>query len=230
MRLLSGSPPFLRRLWAWLASLLWRREPAEIELSEEIFNADLTTKLLNLRRHGWKRGPSAGVVMPRLLFARGAPFDQVVALALDDLYAHARRHTTFSVPRAKPHVVVWPGEDIVGRFTVDDDGFVSITVGAIGGERPEALAVILAHEACHHILGLSGLRGCDTADNERLTDAAMFVCGFGNLYAAGRVHVRHPGFEAHLGYLDENEVDYANRWVAQQLRHRFAAVPARRST
>jgi hypothetical protein len=204
-----------RRLLAWLGQTLGARR--RITLDDELNHADLTHKLLTLRHAGWGRPVARGLVMEALPLPEGMPLEERITVGLDTLYAHARRHTTFAVPRARPRVVIWPGADIVGRFEVDSSGACSVVVGPIGAEDPRALATILAHEACHHILGMSNLRGKHTADNERLTDAAMFMCGFGKLYEEGRVHVSHPGFEAHLGYLSAAEVRFAQRWVEEQL-------------
>jgi hypothetical protein len=59
------------------------------------------------------------------------------------------------------------------QFRVDSDGYVLIDVSPqfVGHDR--ALLAVLAHEACHHILGLSGIRKEAAADNERLTDLAI---------------------------------------------------------
>ena len=49
----------------------------------------------------------------------------------------------------------------------------------------EAARAILCHELCHYVLLASGIREPTTSENERLTDAAMFVAGIGRYFHDG---------------------------------------------
>lgn len=81
----------------------------------------------------------------------------------------------------------------------------------------EALLVTIAHEACHHILDLSSLTNRqDTEQNERATDLAMYICGFGDIARRGyRIALKNSSsfIHMHLGYLKPQEHDYAWAWV-----------------
>jgi hypothetical protein len=124
---------------------------------------------------------------------------------LTALYAHARRwapglDVPFFVPPVRIDVV-----DAAGNFVVDEESYASIGVSARFVGDAAAVRLILAHEACHHILRQSDLeRRDDTSLNEITTDLAMFVCGFGELVLGGHTHVRRyggGGQRVHLGYL-----------------------------
>src|SRR5262249_5158803 len=97
------------------------------------------------------------------------------------------------------------------------DGWVAIDVSAEFASRDPALQVILAHEACHHILDLTGLDDkSDRARTERMTDLAMFICGFGDIVRSGRTSVSQTAscyVRTHLGYLQASDYDYAYDWV-----------------
>lgn len=86
-------------------------------------------------------------------------------------------------------------------------------------ENSDATCLILAHEACHHILLQSGIYfqfKNDVALNERVTDLTMFVCGFGDIVRQGRSFVRSNRGQyvsAHWGYLNGVECDMAYRYV-----------------
>ncbi|CAN5780517.1 hypothetical protein BH09VER1_BH09VER1_17680 [soil metagenome] len=77
--------------------------------------------------------------------------------------------------------------------------------------------VILAHEVCHHILNQSGLADrYDKVRDERLTDAAMFICGFGKIVKLGQTFIQGTasGYQkTHLGYLRPTEYSFAYHWA-----------------
>src|SRR6185312_5325024 len=62
----------------------------------------------------------------------------------------------------------------------------------------------------------SGIRESNVNENERLTDACMFVCGLGSLFLDGykRDLVQGEYRTGHrLGYLTDSEYDFAARYV-----------------
>lgn len=103
-----------------------------------------------------------------------------------------------------------------GQF-VEDDGWVKVEVSAAFERRPMATRAILCHELCHYVLGAGGVRTEDTADNERLTDVAMFVFGLGQVFLAG--YRDQPGMayrDGHrLGYLNDPEYIQVEQEVAR---------------
>jgi hypothetical protein len=139
------------------------------------------------------------------------------------LYSHARKWAPgFQVPFAVPDVK-WGAptldlnrEVIAGAYRVDTDGYVHIDVSPKFYGQSEALLAILAHEACHHILDLSGVRGNTVEEDERLCELSGFICGFGLLTLNGCRVIRNSGparEETHLGYLSIDEYQAAHEWV-----------------
>ncbi len=197
-------------------------------------NRDIEKALATLADRGW--GPRR--IVPReefVLTAASLPTARTaeeMAEVVQQLYHHARKWAPgFEIPFSVPKVIVTPFLDSAGRYGADADGYLSIRVAPEFAGRRTALLAILAHEACHHILDLSGLRGSLTQDVERLTDLAMFVCGFGALVLEGHSLARKVGSSwtsVHLGYLSSDEYQTAQNWVlAVQRIHQ--ADPARSS-
>jgi hypothetical protein len=148
-----------------------------------------------------------------------APGPSVESLreTLQALYRHARRwapglEVPFFVPPIRLDVA-----DAAGDFIVDEESYASVGVAAEFVGNAAAILMILAHEACHHILMQSGLkRADDTALDEITTDLAMFVCGFGELVLRGHSHVHHyggRGSRVHLGYLSSGDYRQAHDYV-----------------
>lgn len=138
--------------------------------------------------------------------------------ALERMYRHARQWAPgLEVPYLIPQVRLSCWIEAAGQFAVDDQGWVSIDVSSEFAASHETLLLILAHEACHHILAQSGLsERRDQRLNERKTELAMFVCGFGELGKAGRSANRlteHGYASVHLGYLTPGEYNFAHEWV-----------------
>jgi hypothetical protein len=81
--------------------------------------------------------------------------------------------------------------------------------------KPQAGIAILCHELCHYILGSNGIREKPTIENERLTDAAMFVFGLGELFMAGYKQVPNSEYRSghRLGYLTDEEYAATARHV-----------------
>jgi hypothetical protein len=136
---------------------------------------------------------------------------------VERLYGHARKWAPgFEVPYGIPKVSVSSRISAAGQYRADRDGYLFIDVAQEFVGRPEAVLAILAHEACHHILDLSGFRARSGEDIERLTDLSSFICGFGELVLSGHSHVRKIGSEwasVHLGYLSVDEYRSAQQWV-----------------
>lgn len=142
---------------------------------------------------------------------------------VEALYSHARRWAPgFEVPWHIPPVTVAPLIETPGQFRVDADGYTHIEVASEYFGRDTAVLAILAHEACHHILGSSRIRRNSREENEKLTDLAIFICGFGDLLLNGYKQALRVGSRwasVHLGYLSDEEYRFANDWVlrVQQL-------------
>lgn len=82
----------------------------------------------------------------------------------------------------------------------------------------KAVRAILAHEVCHYILANSGIRENDFNENEKLTDACMFVCGLGQLFLDGyKREVAHGEYRTghRLGYLTDAEYNFAARYTRE---------------
>jgi hypothetical protein len=105
--------------------------------------------------------------------------------------------------------------NVAGQF-VEQDGWVKIVVGATFFDDRAAAHAILCHELCHYVLEANGIREQSTLENERLTDAAIFVFGLGDIFLAG--YRRSPNTQYRighrLGYLRDDEYGFVNKYVA----------------
>ena len=141
------------------------------------------------------------------------------AQVVEGLIRQARRTAPgFSVPQLIPRVLVVSLPAAAGMFKVDEEGWVTIELGANFFQDKLATQAILAHEVCHYILENSGIRKSDVNQNERYTDLCMFVCGFGEIFLAGyrrdaAQRDYRPGHR--LGYLTDAEYQFAQRYVMQ---------------
>ena len=104
-----------------------------------------------------------------------------------------------------------------GQF-VEQDGWVKIVVGEEffknkNRRQPRYCAI----ELCHYVLEANGIRERLTLENERLTDAAIFVFGpVKYFFAAIRKVVTQSISRPSLKHLDEQEyrfVDHHARWL-----------------
>jgi hypothetical protein len=133
------------------------------------------------------------------------------------LIRHARRTVPgFNVPHMIPRVLVVSLPAAAGMFKVDDEGWVTIELGANFFQDKLAAQAILAHEVCHYILENSGVRKKDVYVNEQYTDLCMFVCGFGEIFLAGyrRNAAQQDYCPGHrLGYLTDAEYQFAQQYV-----------------
>jgi len=141
------------------------------------------------------------------------------AAIITEMLRHARQVAPrLNVPRLTPRVSVQPLCAAAGQF-VEEDGWVKITVGSAFFNDMLAARAILAHELCHYVLNASGIRDPLRIENERLTDAAMFVLGLGGTFLAG--YRKAPTTEYRvghrLGYLSDAEYRFAAGYV-QRLR------------
>lgn len=154
-----------------------------------------------------------------------------MAAVVDGLYGHARKWAPgFEIPYRVPHVSLSPLISSAGQYRADSDGYLFIEIAPEFKGQHSALLAILAHEACHHILDLSGVRGNTRNESERLTDLATFICGFGELILAGHSQIRRVGSlwtTTHLGYLSSDEYRSAQRWVLKAQGLSSAASPPR---
>jgi hypothetical protein len=156
---------------------------------------------------------------------------QGLSQTLNRIYQHARDWAPgLDIPWFVPPVRIANLESEAGHFLLDEESYASIAVSTEYLGSAEATCLILAHEACHHILLQSGV--CfqfknDLLHNERVTDLAMFVCGFGEIVRCGHSLVRsgHGQYvKTHLGYLESFEIDAAYRYVLTKRKERRLPV------
>jgi hypothetical protein len=141
------------------------------------------------------------------------------AAIIGAMLRHARHVAPrLNVPLLSPRVTVQPLCSAAGQF-VEADGWVKITVGSAFFSDVLAAHAILSHELCHYVLNASGIREPSRVENERLTDAAMFVLGLGDTFLAGYRKAPSAEYRAghRLGYLSDAEYRFAAGYV-QRLR------------
>jgi hypothetical protein len=136
--------------------------------------------------------------------------------AIGAMLRHARKMAPrMNVPMMTPRVSVEAMPMAAGTFT-EQDGWVKVAVDNKFFDDRAAAHAILAHELCHYVLFASGIREQVTLENERLTDAAMFVLGLGEVFLAGYQReaqtTYRPGHR--LGYLTDEEYQYAAAYVS----------------
>ncbi|MDR3529920.1 MAG: hypothetical protein P4L90_05115 [Rhodopila sp.] len=121
-----------------------------------------------------------------------------------------------NVPFMTPRIEISEIEDACGLF-VEDNGWVKLVVSTEFALNPAASRAILCHEMCHYILFANGIRMEDRADNERLTDVAMFVLGMGDIFLNG-FRSKNVGFNRRghrMGYLTDNEYQFLSHEVVR---------------
>ena len=148
---------------------------------------------------------------------------------LEALLNHARRVAPgLSVPHYVPGVLMVSLTAAGGQFREQPDGWVTITVADQFLTNQPAMRAILAHEACHYLLASAEIEEADRHQNERLTDLCMFICGLGKVYLAGYRTGRGQGEyrRGHrLGYLTDEEYQFADRYVRELRRTNAPGVP-----
>jgi hypothetical protein len=121
-----------------------------------------------------------------------------------------------SVPFMTPRIEVSKLQGAAGQF-VEEDGWVKLVLNSEFGHHPAASRAILCHEMCHYILFANGIRFADRADNERLTDVAIFVLGMGEVFLDGfrskEVASNRDGHR--IGYLTDDEYRFISREVVR---------------
>lgn len=199
-----------RRLFPSLAE-----PPNQAQAIPELGGSNIKFKLDRLATEAWgTREQISGtslMLFPHLL--RDLDNSAIVR----EMLRHARRVAPrLNVPRMTPRVIVESLCNAAGQFT-EEDGWVKISVGtAFFNDLPTARA-ILCHELCHYVLNASGIREQPRSENERLTDAAMFIFGLGDLFLAGYRKDQSSEYRSghRLGYLSDAEYQYAAAYVAR---------------
>ena len=196
----------------------FKAEAAGTKLNESqpFKQSDLDANIKKLIQKSWgpyRETATDGFALKPAHVAQLKDFEDVVKLFLKHIRQVAPGlYTPFMTPR----IVVEPLTDAAGQFVVED-GWVRIVVGhKFFNDRKAALS-ILCHEICHYILGANSIQEFTTEDNERLTDVAMFVFGFGDIFLEGYHHKPktkyRPGHR--LGYLSDREYTYVSNEVAR---------------
>ena len=198
-------------------------------------------RLHELARIAWLRsGPPNSVdflLNPAVL--PDSTLNRSMEQVLEIFYGHALKWASgFEIPFRVPKVGVKRLVGAVGQYRIDD-GYVLIDMSPNVLSCPPAFHAVLAHEACHHILDLSGLNTHRPEVDEPMTDLAIFVCGFGEVFRRGQstlAQMRNDWRTTHLGYLTQAQYDYAAWWVLNAHQEQATSsdpdqtAPVRRST
>ena len=121
-----------------------------------------------------------------------------------------------NVPFMTPRIEISEIEGVGGQF-VENDGWVKLVLSTEFALKPAASRAILCHEICHYILFANSIWLADRADNERLTDVAMFVFGMGDIFLNG-FRSRDVAFNQRghrVGYLTDEEYHFLSREVVR---------------
>ena len=225
-RSLKSKPGLLQRL-----RLMFRRDeraPPDVP-PPDLPDSNIKAKLDRLAKSSWgdRTDIEASVLTldPRALQS-AASHAEMVSILLKHVRAVA---PGISVPMMTPRVVVERLTEAAGQFS-EQDGWVKISVGTHFFDDERAARAILCHELCHYVLNANGIREQPTLENERLTDAAMFVFGLGEVFKAGFKGLSKTDYRAghRLGYLSDAEYDFALRYTAWLRRSETFLNKARR--
>lgn len=204
-------PTRAKRVMKWLLLLL-SPKPKRIPIPEEVRFGLLIRQIERLAKDGWMTSETLREkefsLNPSKIVGGGPE------KILQEILNHVRRVAPgFSVPYKLPQVRIGSLIQHAGQFS-DDHGYASIKVSDGFIMDFPAVRAVLAHEACHYILENSGIKEKDQEQNERLTDACMFVCGLGKLFLDGyRKEAPQPEDGHRLGYLTDEEYAFAERYV-----------------
>jgi hypothetical protein len=182
-------------------------------IPDEFRFARLKSRVDRLATEAWQTQESLNVEFtldPSTLPA-GSP-DRVIHAVLN----HVRRVAPgLSVPLHVPRVETGSLVDAGGQFKTPD-GWARIKLANQLVSDRGAVRAVIAHEVCHYILENSGIRESNVEENEKMTDACMFVCGLSLLFLEGykRAATEH-GSGHRLGYLTDPEYEFASRYVLQ---------------
>jgi predicted SprT family Zn-dependent metalloprotease len=176
---------------------------------------DLPAKLDLLIRRSWgsrEDNQRAGLVFNARLVPAGDATVFVTTLLRHVRSVAPRLHVPFMTPRIEISEI----EGACGQF-IETDGWVRLVLSTTYAARPAASRAILCHEMCHYILFANGIWLKDRADNERLTDVAMFVFGMGDIFLRG-FKSDDAGFNLRghrMGYLTDAEYRFLSREVVK---------------
>lgn len=204
--------PYVRKLFAAFSS-----KPQGTPIPEELRFAKLKWRIDRLATQAWQTQESLNVDLtldPSTLPA-GSP-DRIIQAVLN----HIRRVApALSVPLHVPRVETGTLVGAGGQFKTPD-GWARIKLANNLLSDRKAVRAVIAHEICHYILNNSGIRESNVDENEKLTDACMFVCGLSLLFLEGykRAATEH-GTGHRLGYLTDPEYEFASRYVLQLRRN-----------
>ena len=183
-------------------------------------NEDLNSKLLVLANAAWRdRTIGDGFYLDPS--ALGYPqTESEIAHTFGLLYTHAKIWSRgLNVPEQLPHVSIGSviKKNVVGQYS-QDGNYANVMISPSILNSAGVLLATLAHEACHHIMDLSFLNEPVHDENERKTDLAVYVFGFGRI---AKLAWRQTDCGQSLGYLTRSEHDYAQKWT---LYHRYLFV------
>jgi hypothetical protein len=190
-------------------------KPRGTPISDEFRFAKVKWRLDRLAKEAWQSQESLDIplTLDPLALPTGPP-DRIIETILN----HARLAAPgLSVPLRVPRVEIGSLIDAAGQFKTSD-GWVVVNLASHLLADRRAVGAILAHEACHYILENSGIREPNVDENEKLTDACMFVCGLGLLFLDGykREDAHKEYRNGHrLGYLTDSEYNFAARYVRE---------------
>jgi hypothetical protein len=143
------------------------------------------------------------------------PEQDIQATNVEDYLLKLLRHIRsvcprLNIPQMTPKVRVGALTFSAGEF-VEEDGWITLTIGSEFLLNIAAAKAILCHEICHYVLNANGIREKSVIENERLTDIAMFVFGLGSVFLKGYKAAPINEYRAghRLGYLTDDEYYYA---------------------
>lgn len=182
-------------------------------IPDEFRFATLKSRVDRLATEAWQTRESLNVdlTLDPLTLPAGSP-DRIIQAVLN----HIRRVAPgLSVPLHVPHVETGALVGAGGQFKTPD-GWARIKLANNLLSDREAVRAVIAHEVCHYILDNSGIRESNVDENEKLTDACMFVCGLSLLFLEGYKRAASEHCTGHrLGYLTDREYEFASRYVLQ---------------
>lgn len=189
-----------------------------------ISNASLEKQLYDLTTIAW--GPrcevatEAFVLRPETLPVPACHED--VTRILESLFTHARRWCPgFKIPDdvsdCKPPLFTC----LAWNHRADSGNASPRELPREVSRHPAMVHAIVAHEACHHILDLSGISAPQQAGNERQKALTVFICGFGEVFLQGyrELTTTVPSWiTSHGGQLTEAQYRFAQSWVLRTQR------------
>jgi hypothetical protein len=121
-----------------------------------------------------------------------------------------------NVPFMTPRIEVSHIEGACGQFR-EEDGWVKLVLNTEFTLDPVSNRAILCHELCHYILSANGIHLPNQADNERLTDVAIFVFGMGRIFLDGlrSTNAALSRRSRRAGYLTDEEYQFLSQEVVR---------------